>query len=301
MKLYVDDEPLILGTADLERYERSLDFRDGVLRRSLVWRTPSGKRVQVESTRMVSMTERHLALMSLEVTMLEGDAPIVISSQLLNRQDGTRRVPRPGRRDGRGRRPPQGGHLRGPGAAAAPALRPASERMELGYSCANSRMTIAVAADHTLTTEDPQRDRAQRTSRTWPRWSSASRPREGSPVRLHKAVAYHTSRGVPVRELADRCDRTLDRARHHGAGALPRRAARLVRRLLVARRRRGRPRTTPPARARSPSSRRSGSTCSPWPRPAPAPTSRACPPRASPGRATRGTTSGTPRSTSRRS
>ena len=88
MKVYVDDEPLTLGTADLEHYERSLDFRDGVLRRSLVWRTPSGKRVRIDSTRMVSMTQRHLAVMTLEVTMLSGDAPIVISSQLLNRQDG---------------------------------------------------------------------------------------------------------------------------------------------------------------------------------------------------------------------
>ena len=35
------------------------------------------------------MTQRHLALLTLEVTMLEGSAPIVISSQLMNRQDGT--------------------------------------------------------------------------------------------------------------------------------------------------------------------------------------------------------------------
>jgi alpha,alpha-trehalose phosphorylase len=64
MKLYVDDEPLVIGTADLESYERSLDFRDGVLRRYLVWRTPSGKRVEVVSTRMVSMTQRHLVLLT---------------------------------------------------------------------------------------------------------------------------------------------------------------------------------------------------------------------------------------------
>ena len=38
---------------------------------------------------------------------------------------------------------------------------------------------------------------------------------EGRTVRLVKAVAYHTSRGVPVRELSDRCDRTLDRATAH--------------------------------------------------------------------------------------
>ena len=88
LKIYVDDEPLTFGTADLEHYERCLDFRDGVLRRSLIWRTPSGKRVRIDSTRMVSMTQRHLAIMTLEVEVLTGDAPIVISSQILNRQDG---------------------------------------------------------------------------------------------------------------------------------------------------------------------------------------------------------------------
>ena len=43
MKLYVDDEPLLLSVADLEHYQRTLDFRDGVLRRSLIWRTPAGQ------------------------------------------------------------------------------------------------------------------------------------------------------------------------------------------------------------------------------------------------------------------
>ena len=52
MKLYVDDEPLLLSTADLEEYERWIDFREGVLRRALIWRTPAGKRVKVETSRM---------------------------------------------------------------------------------------------------------------------------------------------------------------------------------------------------------------------------------------------------------
>jgi alpha,alpha-trehalose phosphorylase len=88
IKLYVDDEPLLLPVADLEDYERTLDFRDGVLRRDLIWRTPAGKRVQVSSRRMVSFTQRHLAIMTFEVTMLDDSAPVVISSQTLNRQDG---------------------------------------------------------------------------------------------------------------------------------------------------------------------------------------------------------------------
>ena len=49
---------------------------------------PLSKRVEVVSTRMVSMTQRHLVLLTFEVSMLSGDAPVVVSSQLLNRQDG---------------------------------------------------------------------------------------------------------------------------------------------------------------------------------------------------------------------
>jgi alpha,alpha-trehalose phosphorylase len=37
---------------------------------------------------MVSFAERHLAVMDLEVTLLDADAPVVVSAQILNRQDG---------------------------------------------------------------------------------------------------------------------------------------------------------------------------------------------------------------------
>lgn len=88
MKLYVDDEPLLLATADLEHYERALDFRTGVSYREVIWRTPGGKRIKVRSERMVSFQHRHLAVLSFEITLLDDAAPMVVSSQLLNRQDG---------------------------------------------------------------------------------------------------------------------------------------------------------------------------------------------------------------------
>ena len=40
--------------------------------------------------------------------------------------------------------------------------------------------------------------------------------RQGIPIRVGKAVAYHSSRQVPVRELFDRVRRTLDRVREQG-------------------------------------------------------------------------------------
>ena len=122
IRLYVDDEPLLLSVADLEYYERTLDFRDGVLRRDIIWRTPAGKRVKVSSTRMVSFTQRHLAIMTFEVTMLDADAPVAISSQMLNRQDGEDEYHVRAAAMGGGLRPAQGRGVRGAGAGAAESL-----------------------------------------------------------------------------------------------------------------------------------------------------------------------------------
>ena len=214
MKLYVDDEPLLLSTADLEHYERSLDFRDGVLRRDLLWRTPSGKRVRVRSTRMVSMTQRHLAVLTVEVTMLSGEAPIVISSQLLNRQDGRDEYYVPSAAMGEGVDPRRASLFE------ERVLLPemsyaAEERLGLGYRCARSGMTLAVAADHRIET-DQQFETLLRHDDDLAKLVLRAEATEGSTVRLEKFVSYHSSRGVPVRELSDRCDRTLDRSRGHG-------------------------------------------------------------------------------------
>jgi alpha,alpha-trehalose phosphorylase len=214
MKLYVDDEPLTLGTADIEEYRRELDFAAGVLRRSLVWRTPAGKRVKVSSTRLVSMTQRHLAVMCMEVTMLTGDAPIVISSQLLNRQDGEDEYHVPSAAMGEGVDPRRASDFEG--RVLLPRVSYANDhRMMLGYRCANSRMTLAVAAEHVLTT-DNERQVVARHDDDLAKAVYRVEAKEGRPLRLDKFVAYHSSRGVPVRELSDRCDRTLDRAAHNG-------------------------------------------------------------------------------------
>ena len=214
LKLYIDDEPLTFGTADLEHYERRLDFRDGVLRRHLIWRTPSGKRVRVDSTRMVSMSQRHLAIYTLEVELLTGDAPVVVSSQIQNRQDGMDEYRMPTTSAGEPVDPRKAAGFES--RVLLPRMSIASpQRMVLGYQCAHSGMTIAVAADHHLETVDEHEvvhrsddDQAKTVFRV-----DATR---GNVVRLSKVVSYHTSRGVPVRELADRCDRTLDRAARHG-------------------------------------------------------------------------------------
>ncbi|WP_278235002.1 glycosyl hydrolase family 65 protein [Isoptericola sp. AK164] len=209
IRLYVDDEPLLLPVADLLEYERSLDLRDGILRRELLWRTPSGKRVRVRSDRMVSFVERHLAVMSFEVTLLDAAAPVAISSQILNRQDGEDEYHVPSAALGEGFDPRKAEDFTGR------VLQPRGhwgddERLVLSYRCTDSGMTLAVAADDRLETENAWDVRTQ-VEEDLAKHVFRIRAEPGRPVRLTKTVAYHTSRGVPPRELVDRCRRTLDR------------------------------------------------------------------------------------------
>ncbi|MFE5339634.1 glycoside hydrolase family 65 protein [Isoptericola sp. NPDC056578] len=214
IRLYVDDEPLLLPVADLVDYERALDMRDGVLRREILWRTPSGKRVKVTSQRMVSFVERHLGVMTFEVTLLDADGPVAISSQILNRQDGQDEYHVPAASLGEGFDP------RKAEAFAGRVLQPQTrwgddERLVLSYRSTNSGMTLAVAADHRLETVDDWDVRTQ-VDDDLAKHVFRVDAKAGHTIRLTKVVTYHTSRGVPTRELVDRCRRTLDRVRAGG-------------------------------------------------------------------------------------
>ncbi|MFV0406918.1 MAG: glycoside hydrolase family 65 protein [Propioniciclava sp.] len=214
IKLYVNDEPLNLSTADLDQYSRVLDLRDGVLRRELIWRTPSGLHVQVRSSRMISFTDRHLSVMTFEVTLLDGDAPVVISSQVINRQDGTDEYRTSTDALGQGFDPRKASRFEH--RVLEPQLKGETERrMLLGYRTANSKMTLAVGVDHVLKTEADQ-DVVSACEDDLARKVYRLRARQGDTIRLTKTVAYHTAKGVPVRELFDRCRRTLDRVRQSG-------------------------------------------------------------------------------------
>ncbi|MGI9646348.1 MAG: glycoside hydrolase family 65 protein [Ilumatobacteraceae bacterium] len=218
LKLYVDDEPLLLKSADLERYERSIDFRRGSLVRDLIWRTPGGKRVHVRSERMVSFTHRHLAVLTYEVTMLDATAPIVVSSQLLNRQDGEDEYHVTSAALGEGADPRKARRF------SHRVLTPRVQREDgdetvLGYRCTNSGMTIACAVRHHFDTTC-EAETTTEVSEDLAKTVLSVRATPGDPVRITKYVAYHTSTGVPAVELGDRCRRTLGRAEQDGVARL---------------------------------------------------------------------------------
>lgn len=219
MRVYVDDEPLSLDVADLREYERVLDMRDGVLRRHLIWVTPSGKEVQIEFERMVPFEEKHLAVMTIDVTVLNADAPVTVSCQMINRQDGEDvygGTPSAPKLAGFDPRKTERFHER--------VLQPQEYwqdrlRSALSYRATESGMTIAIVADHLVETAN------EHTSRTLIEPDIAKnvfrvQAKAGVPIRVTKLVSYHTSRGVPSRELVDRCRRTLDRALAEGVDAI---------------------------------------------------------------------------------
>lgn len=211
IKLYVDDEPLFLPTAVIDRYERVLDFRSGLLERRLRWETPAGKLVEVTSRRLASLEYRHIVAFEYEVRVLDGDAPVIISSQLVNREDAgaSERVehtdPRVRALTGR--------------LLQRQVCDAVDGRFLLGFRTANSGMSLGCGVDHRLDTAcsfqtitEARDDVAKVTY--------LIDARAGEPIRLTKFAAYHISRSVPPGELVDRADRVLRRTTASGFEAL---------------------------------------------------------------------------------
>jgi alpha,alpha-trehalose phosphorylase len=203
IRLYVDDEPLHLPTAELSRYERALDMQAGTLDRDLVWEVPSGKRVRIRSRRLVSLVHRHLAAFLYEVTMLEGEAPITIVSELLNHAAPPQHSADPRRRGLGGR-------------ALQPVVqRCVARRIVLGHRTLESGMTLACGIDHEIQTDcahTVEADAAPDEGRLVLSASACT----GEPIRLLKFATYQSSRRAPATELCDRAERSLDRARRGG-------------------------------------------------------------------------------------
>ena len=80
IRLLVDDEPLDIRYGELMSHTRTLDLRTGLLTRELHWRSPSGRGVEVRSTRLVSFVQRSIAAIRYEVRVLD-DAPLRVVAQ----------------------------------------------------------------------------------------------------------------------------------------------------------------------------------------------------------------------------
>jgi alpha,alpha-trehalose phosphorylase len=183
-------------------------MRVGSLDREILWETPAGKQVLIQSRRLVSFQHRHLAAISYQVTVLNAEAPMVISSELIGHRSNQVSEGDPRQSQGFTEQVlvPKAGYSRGP-------------RILLAHTANNSGMSLSCGVDHVIETECPYTFRSECSHNIGQVvYSIDAQP--GKPVHLVKFLVYHNSRGASPEELCVRAERTLDRAVKQGIGYL---------------------------------------------------------------------------------
>jgi alpha,alpha-trehalose phosphorylase len=204
IRLFVDDEPFWLPTAHILRYDRRLDMKSGTLDREILWETPSGKRVLIKSRRLVSFSQRHVAAISYELTLLNQGSLIVISSEM--------NVPQPGEQPEHNdpRKAKMSGFTLQHRASYA-----RDRRIVLVHGTEQSRMILACATDHEFKCESPNRYKTDYSDNSG-RVAFTIYARPGEPIRLNKYIAYHTAKTASAEEIGRRAEWTLDRVVDQG-------------------------------------------------------------------------------------
>jgi alpha,alpha-trehalose phosphorylase len=205
IKLFVDDEPFWLPTAHLRSYDRRLNMQSGTLDREILWETPAGKQVLITSRRLVSFVHRHVAAISYRVTILNAEAPVVISSEILANEPSTR---------------PNGHDPRQATIFAGKVLHHRASytrdhRIVLCHATEKSRMTLSCATDHALET-DCTRDFKSGHTEDFGQVTYTLEARPGRSIHLVKYIVYHTSQTASSEELCRLAEWTLDRVMHQG-------------------------------------------------------------------------------------
>lgn len=210
LRLYVDDEAFSLDQADILEYERVLDMGEGTLEREVVWRAADGRRFAVRSRRLVSFVNRHLACIEYEVTSLDGEARLTISSDLvLHPEDDSLDVNDPRR-----------SRALAPGVLQKVEEHSGDRRVVLAYQARSSGLRMACGMYHQLTSGVPSEPPETRVEGDWARVVHRVTARKDAPIRIVKYVAYHHDGGEPAAELCFRVDQTLERAAAQGAEKL---------------------------------------------------------------------------------
>ena len=91
IRLLVDDEPFDVRYGELSEHERVLDLRAGTLARAAQWKSPAGKQVRVQSTRLVSLGQRSVAAIEYVVEAVDEFVRVTVQSELVANEDQPQR------------------------------------------------------------------------------------------------------------------------------------------------------------------------------------------------------------------
>ncbi len=203
IRVLVDDEPFDMRYGTVHHHERTLDLRDGVLRRVADWTSPSGQRVRVRTTRIVSFTHRAIAAFDFEIEPLDDEARIVVQSELVanepipEQSDDPRaavQLPSPLQSEHHGHRDLRAGFV---------------------HRTLASGLRVATAMDHLV--EGPEGTVTQaETDSDLARVSVTTELQPGETLRIVKFVAYGWSSRRPVPAVRDQVEAALASARRTG-------------------------------------------------------------------------------------
>jgi alpha,alpha-trehalose phosphorylase len=205
IRLFVDDEPFSVTKTNIRHYDRRLNLKAGTLDRELHWETPSGKLVRIRTRRLVSFRHRHVAAITYEVTLLNQEAPVVISSEMHCHTPEVRKTDDDPRRakmftgDVLGHR----------------ASYMHDSRVVLAHGTERSRMIVACGIDHQLET-DCQHSRKTSHNENFGQVAFSVAALPGKSIHLTKFIAYHTAAIAKPESLCDRVEWTLDRTSARG-------------------------------------------------------------------------------------
>jgi alpha,alpha-trehalose phosphorylase len=205
IKLFVDDEPFWLPNANLLSYDRRLNMKSGTLDRELLWETPAGKQVLIASRRLVSFADRHVAAISYCVTLLNAEAPVVISSEMSANGQSIRA-------DGDDPRQARdfSGRVLHPRASYSK-----DRRIMLCHETKKSRLLLACATESVLKSSCTNTYNVVH-SEDFGQVAFTIEARRNCPIQLTKYMVYHTSQTASPQELCGRAEWTLDRVTTHG-------------------------------------------------------------------------------------
>ncbi|HEY2911816.1 MAG TPA: glycosyl hydrolase family 65 protein [Candidatus Angelobacter sp.] len=204
IKLFVDDEPFGIDSANVRDYRRQLNMKSGTLDRELIWETASGKLVRIKSRRLISFQQRHVAAIAYEVTVLNAAAAVVIASATLQHQNGEQKA------EDDPRQAKFSAKLLQPRASHAN-----DSRIVLVLGTERSKMILACGIDHDLVTDCPYSSKTAHTENSGEVVFTVEAG-AGCPIHLTKYMAYHTSKTAKAHEINRRAEWTLDRVANQG-------------------------------------------------------------------------------------
>jgi alpha,alpha-trehalose phosphorylase len=203
IRLLVGDSPFDVRYGTLHSHERELDMRDGVLRRSVEWTSPSHQSVRVRSTRLVSLSQRSIAAISYEVEPVDAPVRVVLQSEMIANE----------------KLPAAGSDPRAGSSVMAPLQSELFEstdtRAVLVHHTAASGLRVAVAMRHEIDGPDAMESSVEAFADV-ARLVVAATLEPGQTLRIVKYLAYGWSRVRSTPALLDQVSAALSEARVTG-------------------------------------------------------------------------------------